>query len=437
MDLEQADLEYLIPNDGCPGPTPTEDGVFVPYDGSMSSSSLSPISGRKNASVSTSPQHHPNATCWEILTLRLGRFARQHIEQHGANTVTDKMLQHQAREILYESDDPWNQTAADNPEWLNLFKKAHGIDNTETRAWKHQDILEDLGISSDARLDRSFNLSNFGVDGSFVRQNYFVDVGEDLDLNPNTQVDSSVDLTHFSVITQPPNTAEAIALAYECSLSGTLNMSMAGHSVSRSNTPLTTPTSISQSTPGTSNHLPTTFLDLSNNLDDPIAEYACTEEPGGPCLGEAGELAYAVHEGECARLGSTNYFLPNPTTTTTAMSMPPPQLPTASSSLHPTASSSLQSESPFDFTSWGRNFSTSLPHSTARLSDSVLANSSMGMGMNTNKNMTSFGGNTFGGNSQAWDDNELDFALDMDMDMDMDFNASADMDLTGLDDLLM
>lgn len=386
MDLEQGDLEYLIPAEGSPGPTPTNGGIFVPYDGSMSASSLSPIGARKNASVSLSPQHHTNATCWEILTLRLGRFARQHIEQFGANTVTDKMLQQQAREILYESDDTWNQTAADNPEWLNLFKKAHGIDNTETRAWKHQDILEDLGVRSDAQLDRSFNLSHFGVD-----------VGEDLGRYANAQVNSDLDLSHFPVVSQPPTTAEAIALAYECTLSGTLNMSMAGHHVSGGNTPLTAPTSTSQSTPGSSNHLPTTFLDLPNNLDDPGADY--------------------------------------PTTTSAAMSMAPPKLPTASSSLQPTANSSLKSQSSFGLPAWDQNFGTSLPHATSGLSASVPASSAMGMGDDMNKTMMSFGGNVYKGNSLAWDDSELDFALDMDMDI--DFNASADMDLTGLDDLLL
>lgn len=42
--------------------------------------------------------------------------------------LTDDDLQRQARMILYDSDDAWNQTAADNPEWLDLFKKAHGLD---------------------------------------------------------------------------------------------------------------------------------------------------------------------------------------------------------------------------------------------------------------------------------------------------------------------
>jgi len=82
----------------------------------------------KDYSTSESPDTDPNATCWEILTLRLGRFAREHITKHGAGSVTDEMLQNESRRILYGDDDPWNQTSADNPEWLSLFKKAHGID---------------------------------------------------------------------------------------------------------------------------------------------------------------------------------------------------------------------------------------------------------------------------------------------------------------------
>jgi hypothetical protein len=66
------------------------------------------------------------ATCWEILTVRLGKFAN---DMAGKGIVlTDEMLQSHARKVLYGSDDSWNQTAADNPEWLDLFKKAHGLD---------------------------------------------------------------------------------------------------------------------------------------------------------------------------------------------------------------------------------------------------------------------------------------------------------------------
>lgn len=66
------------------------------------------------------------ATCWEILTVRLGRYANDMAKQ--GIVLTDEMLQTHARKVLYGSDDSWNQTAADNAEWLDLFKKAHGLD---------------------------------------------------------------------------------------------------------------------------------------------------------------------------------------------------------------------------------------------------------------------------------------------------------------------
>lgn len=128
--LGNQDLEYLLPT------TNLSDA----YQGN--GQNVGPIVLQntivKDSSSSESPQNQPNATCWEILTLRLGRFARQHVEKHGAGTVSDEMLQTEARSILYgEPDDPWNQTAADNPEWLSLFKKAHGLDDTIQMPGKH------------------------------------------------------------------------------------------------------------------------------------------------------------------------------------------------------------------------------------------------------------------------------------------------------------
>jgi hypothetical protein len=129
LQLESRDLEYLLPSTLESSPT---NDLFVSYEDNRDSNRIGPIllTTPRHYSASESPQVNPNATCWEILTLRLGRYARQHIEKHGANSVTDKMLQDQARVILYEDADGWEQTAADNPEWLNLFKKAHGIDTT-------------------------------------------------------------------------------------------------------------------------------------------------------------------------------------------------------------------------------------------------------------------------------------------------------------------
>ena len=86
--------------------------------------------GEVHASTSSSqiinqPHVSRKTTCWEVLTLRLGDFVR---EQVALGTVmSDDILQQEARMLLYGDYDPWNQTAADNPEWLALFKKAHGI----------------------------------------------------------------------------------------------------------------------------------------------------------------------------------------------------------------------------------------------------------------------------------------------------------------------
>jgi hypothetical protein len=129
LSLESRDLEYLLPNGPGNDGNATND-LFVAYQDGRDPAAIGPIilTTPKDYSESESPDLNPNATCWEILTLRLGRFARQYIEKHGSGSVTDAMLQTESRKILYGDDDPWNQTSADNLEWLNLFKKAHGID---------------------------------------------------------------------------------------------------------------------------------------------------------------------------------------------------------------------------------------------------------------------------------------------------------------------
>ncbi|QIW96712.1 hypothetical protein AMS68_002230 [Peltaster fructicola] len=90
----------------------------------------------------------PKATCWEILTIALGRYANEMVTK--GIVLTDEMLQSQARLILYDSDDTWNQTAADNPEWLDLFKKGHGLDLIPSKiGGQGQKVPEDLEWYSD------------------------------------------------------------------------------------------------------------------------------------------------------------------------------------------------------------------------------------------------------------------------------------------------
>lgn len=218
----------------------------VSIDSSVLCSTVSPTltdsaSPQDNTSSSVASPHH-NATCWEILTLRLGQFARNYIEQHGAENVTDDMLQAQARRILYDSDDPWNQTAADNPEWLGLFKKAHGIQSETPYAHviSQHEVLEELGLPSNARLDKSFNLQNFDC----VKGNQGMP-------------------------------------AYEWSLAGSTRLAQKAPEKKFLET-----TNASSSLPG---------------LEVPISELMCTT-PGGVCIGENGELGFSTSMSMCSML---------------------------------------------------------------------------------------------------------------------------------------
>jgi len=97
------------------------------------------------------------STCWEILTVRLGLFVKEALQE--GIPLSDDMIQRQARMILYESDDTWNQTAADNAEWLELFKKAHGLPSVALD--ETVDFTEDLGINlGDMSFDTFFQDNN-------------------------------------------------------------------------------------------------------------------------------------------------------------------------------------------------------------------------------------------------------------------------------------
>lgn len=47
----------------------------------------------------------------------------------NCHVPSDQEIQHQARWIMYDGDDPWNQTPADYAEWLWRFKRDVGISN--------------------------------------------------------------------------------------------------------------------------------------------------------------------------------------------------------------------------------------------------------------------------------------------------------------------
>ena len=63
--------------------------------------------------------------CYQRLERILGVWVQR--QQALGVHPTNENLQAEARKIVYMSTDPWNQTAADNPMWLDRFKRRHGL----------------------------------------------------------------------------------------------------------------------------------------------------------------------------------------------------------------------------------------------------------------------------------------------------------------------
>ncbi|KAI5459627.1 hypothetical protein BGZ63DRAFT_360433 [Mariannaea sp. PMI_226] len=92
-------------------------------------------SSEQTRSYSSNKGKHPglfpsmDANSYHQLAQELARFVKFTISPNNPlqHIPTDEELQHRARCIIYDDDDPWNQTAADNPEWLSRFKLDVGL----------------------------------------------------------------------------------------------------------------------------------------------------------------------------------------------------------------------------------------------------------------------------------------------------------------------
>ncbi|OAA81074.1 Homeodomain-related protein [Akanthomyces lecanii RCEF 1005] len=78
---------------------------------------------------SSNPSFLNDANCYRRLAKELKRWVVSATSPNNPNrhVPTDEELRYQARWIIYDGDDPWNQTAADNAEWLQRFKRDVGI----------------------------------------------------------------------------------------------------------------------------------------------------------------------------------------------------------------------------------------------------------------------------------------------------------------------
>lgn len=125
---------------GCRGLDPAVvlavDNAMPPYLIGIESTGIYPFSAshRKGTSreeesqmAQNPPQTAENTepTPFEQLTEHLIRVVRE--RQESGMPITDESIQREARVFVFGDDDPWNQTAADSPDWLNFFKDGMGL----------------------------------------------------------------------------------------------------------------------------------------------------------------------------------------------------------------------------------------------------------------------------------------------------------------------
>ncbi|KAL4915374.1 hypothetical protein BDW62DRAFT_212732 [Aspergillus aurantiobrunneus] len=106
---------------------------IAPDPFSASRQVASHLSFADNLATDTDPLPAPaKPSPFEYFTVQLTEFVRS--AQAHNEEITDNMLQNAGRHIVFGDEDPWNQTPADNAEWLNLFKKGMGLDSAAEMA---------------------------------------------------------------------------------------------------------------------------------------------------------------------------------------------------------------------------------------------------------------------------------------------------------------
>ncbi|KAF5022202.1 hypothetical protein F66182_5789 [Fusarium sp. NRRL 66182] len=94
-----------------------QDGCRDSRDPDPFSEEASPVSQQDMAEDSSSMAFP------EFLVLHLGQYARQQMSL--GIMPTDAMFQTEARRIVYDTLDPWDQTMADNADWMSCFRSTY------------------------------------------------------------------------------------------------------------------------------------------------------------------------------------------------------------------------------------------------------------------------------------------------------------------------
>lgn len=107
--------------------------AMPPYLIGTERNDIEPFSGSWAAGQVGLPTH------FESLTAHLGDYVARN--QAEGVAVTCDMLRFEARLFLYEDDDPFNQTPADNPTWMAMFAQGYGIDCTPSEDFRVENAL--------------------------------------------------------------------------------------------------------------------------------------------------------------------------------------------------------------------------------------------------------------------------------------------------------
>ncbi|KAF4625273.1 hypothetical protein G7Y89_g12893 [Cudoniella acicularis] len=119
-------------------------GIGLPSPPSVNNNSTGGIAPNIDQPLHTLVQNQPStntnptqplryflndANCYVRLVRELSRYVTtcMSVNNPARRIPTDAEIQNQARWIIYDDDDPWNQTAADNAEWLIRFKRDVGL----------------------------------------------------------------------------------------------------------------------------------------------------------------------------------------------------------------------------------------------------------------------------------------------------------------------
>ena len=104
------------------------ENAMPPFLIAIEKKTLDPFSASNDSHIiqqPTQPGFNPAVHCIHHLDEKLRAFVKTQVSQ--GHVPTDMEIQNHARILIYEYDDPWNQTRADNPMWLEQFKKQTGL----------------------------------------------------------------------------------------------------------------------------------------------------------------------------------------------------------------------------------------------------------------------------------------------------------------------